>query len=32
MISTVLPSMQQEAMDKWDEAFKPDDQGGGHAR
>ena len=23
----VLPSMQKEAMDKWDEAFKPDNQG-----
>ena len=28
----VLPSMQKEAMHKWDEAFKSDDQGDEQAR
>ena len=28
----VLPSMQKEAMDKWDTVFKPQDEGGGQAQ
>ena len=28
----VLPSMQKEAMDKWDNVFKPQDEGGGRVQ